>query len=164
MPKERIGILESVFDPIHQRQIKMALSAIESVRLDRVYVFPSADDPFHPCAAGKEDRWKMVVVACTQDQRLIPSRMEMDHSFPSVKLKMLLSLKEEHPEADFFWILDDEEMLRLYRWPNLKEIMRQSAFLILPSQWEIPPDVFMREKKRLLSLGARICSAIIFLL
>ena len=75
MAKERIGILGGTFDPIHQGHIRMALSVLDSCRLDRLLVLPSGHPAYKDSVTPPEDRWKMVVMACTQDARLVPSRL-----------------------------------------------------------------------------------------
>ena len=78
MAKTRIGILGGTFDPIHQGHIQMALRVLEAVHLDQMLIMPSGNPPYKSCSTQPEDRWKMVVAACSRDARLIPSRLEMD--------------------------------------------------------------------------------------
>ena len=82
MAKERIGILGGTFDPIHQGHIKMAISVLDSCKLDRLLVLPSGHPAYKSSVTSREDRWKMVVIACTQDSRLLPSRLELDRNGP----------------------------------------------------------------------------------
>ena len=46
MARERIGILGGTFDPIHQGHIQMALSVLDSVKLDRMLIMPSGSPPY----------------------------------------------------------------------------------------------------------------------
>ena len=82
MAKQRIGILGGTFDPIHSGHLQMALSALDAGQVDRLLMIPTGNPPYKACAASGEDRWKMVVSACSRDERLIPSRMEIDRDGP----------------------------------------------------------------------------------
>lgn len=156
MSKVRIGILGGAFDPIHQGHIQMALSALDSCRLDLLYVIPSGDDGYKPCIVGHEDRWKMVVAACTQDQRLIPSRIELDSPAPSYTINTLLSLRIKHPKADFFFLLGTDGMMKLGNWHRFSEVLSLCSFLICPRAGDILLEDFYAEKARLSAMGAKI--------
>ena len=105
MAKERIGILGGAFDPIHQGHIRMALSVLDAVKLDQMLIMPSGNPPYKSCAAPQEDRWKMVVMACSRDPRLIPSRLELDRSGSVYTIDTLLALREAHPKAELFYVI-----------------------------------------------------------
>ena len=51
MARARIGILGGTFDPIHHGHIRMALSVLETVRLDQMLVMPSGNPPYKSCAS-----------------------------------------------------------------------------------------------------------------
>ena len=99
MAKERIGILGGTFDPIHQGHIKMAVSVLDSCKLDRLLVLPSGHPAYKSSISSREDRWKMVVIACTQDSRLLPSRLELDRNGPTYTIDTLLELKKHRTEC-----------------------------------------------------------------
>ena len=156
MSRERIGILGGAFDPIHQGHIQMAVSALESCDLDLLYVIPSGDDGYKACIAGREDRWKMVVAACSQDRRLIPSRIELDLPSPSYTIDTLLLLKKDHPKADLFCILGTDGLMKLHRWHRLPEVISLCSFLVCPRASDTLLEDFYAEKERLNSMGATI--------
>ncbi len=155
MSKERIGILGGAFDPFHQGHLRMALSVLETGRLNRLYILPAGDDAYKPIVVGKEDRWKMVVTACTQDGRLIPSRMEMDRPSPAYTVDTLLALKKEHPRAELFFVIGTDAVMKLHRWHRAEEVFPLCTFLICPRAGEVLLEDFSAEKARLTALGAR---------
>ena len=156
MAKERIGILESAFDPIHQGHISMAQAAMEHFRLSHMLFIPVGTDAYKTCIASGEDRWKMVVSACTQDIRLIPSRAALDLSGPTYTVDILLLLKKEHPKAEFFYLLGADGVMKLHKWHRLPEVFPLCTFLVYPRAGEYSPREFNTEKKRLTEMGAKI--------
>ena len=155
LAKERIGILGGAFDPIHQGHIQMAQAALDSCLLSRLYVIPAGDDAYKACVVGKEDRWKMVVAACSQDPRLIPSRFEIDSPAPCYTADTLLALRKKHPKADLFYILGADGVFKLHRWHRFEEVIAQCTFLICPRPGEMLLEAFNAEKARLTALGAK---------
>ena len=155
MARERIGILGGTFDPIHQGHIRMALSTLDTCRLDRLYVIPAGDPAYKSSVLNKEDRWKMVVTSCSQDSRLVPSRLELDHPGPTYTLDTLLALKKLHPRADLFFILGTDGLLKLHRWYKVEEVLPLCTFLVCPRAGEYLLEAFNAEKARLTEMGAR---------
>ena len=154
MAKERIGIFRGAFDPIHQGHLRMAAGALEHGRLDRMLIIPSAAHSGKYCAAPKEDRWKMTVAACSQDVRLIPSRLELDRADASAA-DTLLALKSEYPKSDLFLLLGADEVMSLRESPCLEGILALCTILICPRVSDLPPAAFREEMQNLRTLGAR---------
>lgn len=71
--KQRIGILGGSFDPVHRGHIAAALGILNADYVDRLLVIPSGRPGYKSCFASAEDRWKMLVAACSCDKRLVPS-------------------------------------------------------------------------------------------
>ena len=153
--KERIGILGGTFDPIHQGHIRMAIAVLDSCRLDRLLVVPAGDEAYKPCIVPQEDRWKMVVTACTQDSRLIPSRLELDRPGQVYTVDTLYTLKKAYPKADLFYIIGADGVLKLTGWHRLEEVLPLCTFLVCPRTQDTSLDAFKAEKDRLTAMGGR---------
>ena len=156
MARERIGILGSAFDPVHQGHIQMAVSAMDRCALDSVLLIPAGDRAYKSSVADQEDRWKMVVAAATQDERLVPSRLELDRRGPAFTVDTLLTLKRQHPRADFFYILGSDGIHKLHRWHRFGEVLPLCSFLIHPRAEDFELSSFQSERRRLEDMGARI--------
>ena len=102
LARQRIGILGGTFDPIHNGHLCMGLSVLESESLDQLLVIVSGQPPHKSCGASAEDRWKMAVSACAFDDRLIPSRLELDRSGIIYTFDTLAAIKAQYPKADLF--------------------------------------------------------------
>ena len=156
MAKQRIGILGGTFDPIHQGHLQMALSVLRSVSLDQLLIMPTGDPPYKQCRAPREDRWKMLVAACSVDERLIPTRLEMDRGFLVYTVDTLLILRQKYPTADLFYIIGADAMMKLHRWNRFEEVLPLCTFLVCPRLGAADPEAFAAERRRLSRLGARL--------
>ena len=156
MAKQRIGILGGTFDPIHQGHIRMAVSVMDACKLDRLLVIPAGDGAYKPSIVGKEDRWRMTVMACTQDPRLIPSRLELDFPGAAYTMNTLLALKKEYPKADLFYILGTDGLLKLKNWAHIDGVLSLCSFLVCPRTVDEPLDALKSEWQRLAARGAKI--------
>ncbi len=156
MAKERIGILGGAFDPIHQGHIRMALSVLDSVRLDQLWIMPSGNPPYKTCHSEPEDRWKMVVMACSQDSRLIPCRLELDRDGSVYTVDTLHMIQKQHPRAELFYVIGADALMKLKNWHQIDAVLPLVTFLVCPRINSAEPVAFSEEKDRLEALGARI--------
>ena len=156
MARERIGILGGTFDPIHHGHIQMALSVLNAVRLDRMLIMPSGNPPYKNCDTVPEDRWKMVVMACARDPRLIPSRLELDRSGNIYTIDTLLRLRQEHPKWELFYVIGADAVMKLKNWHRIQDVLPLVTFLVCPREHETGPAAFEEEVARLRARGAAI--------
>ena len=155
MSKQRIGILGGTFDPVHNGHLRMGFSVLDSGRLDHLLVLPSGLPPHKSCGAPAEDRWKMVVAACACDERLVPSRLEIDRSGKIYTYDTLTALKHYCPDAELFYVIGADTLMQLRSWYRFEEVLPLCTFLVCPRQDGSEPGEYKSELKRLASMGGR---------
>lgn len=153
MARQRIGILGGTFDPIHNGHLCMGLSVLESETLDHLLVVVSGLPPHKSCEAPAEDRWKMVVSACACDERLIPSRLELDRTGITYTFDTLTAIKAQYPKADLFYVIGADTLMQLHSWHRSDEVLSLCTFLVCPRADGSEPSEFSSELKRLKSRG-----------
>ena len=157
LSKQRIGILGGTFDPVHSGHIRMGLSVLKSGYLDQLLVMPSGLPPHKSCGASNEDRWKMVVSACACDDRLIPSRLEMDRAGSTYTFDTLTSIRNQYPKAELFYVIGTDTLMQLRNWYRSEEVLPLCTFLVCPREDGSVPEDYAAELKRLTVLGGRFC-------
>ncbi len=155
MARQRIGILGGTFDPIHNGHLYMGLSVLESETLDQLLVVVSGLPPHKSCGAPAEDRWKMVVSACACDDRLIPSRLELERTGIIYTFDTLTAIKAKYPKADLFYVIGADTLMQLYSWHRSDEVLSLCTFLVCPRANGSEPSEFSAELKRLRSKSGR---------
>ena len=153
---QRIGVLGGAFDPVHTGHIRMACGVMDTGLLDLLLVLPAGDPPYKRCVAGAEDRWKMVVAACSADQRLTPSRLEIDRSGKSFSADTLKTLRNEYPEAELYYIIGTDAFMNLRCWHQFKALLPLCRFLVCPRLPAMDKQALDREIRYLSSLGAKV--------
>ena len=133
----------------------MGLSVLGSGYLDQLLVMPSGLPPHKSCGALNEDRWKMVVSACACDDRLIPSRIELDRSGNTYTFDTLTAIRHQYPKADLFYVIGADTLLQLHNWHRFDEVLPLCTFLVCPREDGSEPDEYSSELKRLTALGGR---------
>ena len=155
MAKQRIGILGGTFDPIHCGHLRMGLNVLDTGYVDCLLVMPSGNPPHKSCIASAEDRWKMTVAACACDDRLVPSRLELDRSGRIYTFDTLTALRREYPKSDLCYIIGADTLTQLRSWYRSDEVIRLCTFLVCPRPDGTEPADFASETARLSLAGAR---------
>lgn len=142
---ERIGVFGGTFDPIHNVHLEIARAALREARLDRVLFVVSARPPHkHDTAcASPEDRYTMVAAAIADEERMEPSRLEMDRKGPSYMWETLEALKVQYPKAMLFLILGADALKDLPHWRHPERIMAAARLLVVPrpGAWDVPSSL-----------------------
>ena len=101
--QQRIGLFFGTFDPVSRAQVNRFLKVLDAGEADQLLVLPVRSYPGTPCAADAEDRWKMLVAACSRDKRLIPCRLALDRD-PADGTALVSALKKAYPAAKLYGI------------------------------------------------------------
>ena len=156
MDKERIGIMGGTLDPVHDGHLRMARCALSRARLSRVLMLPSGNPPHKPHITPAEDRWRMLVAACAGEEGLEPCREELDRSGVIFTVDTLSILREKYPQAELFYLIGADMLMRLHRWYRLEDVLQMCAFIVFPRTSAYTPQQLYDERKKLTALGARI--------
>ena len=153
--QRRIGILGGTFDPVHLGHIRMGLSVLDGGYVDRLLVVPSGLPPYKTGTAAPEDRWMMVVSACSCDERLIPSRLELDRSGSTYTIDTLLAVRKEEPKASLFYVIGTDALMNLHRWHRIGEILSLCTFLVCSRTSADDTEACSSRIKMLSAMGGR---------
>ena len=159
---DRIGILGGTFDPIHCTHIAMARAALEEAKLDKILFVISARPPhkIKKSWVSAEDRFDMVKLALENENRMDPSRIEIDRTGPSYTIDTLKQLSDLYPGADLFLIMGFDSLLDLPNWKDPDKIMKMAKLLVVPrpdSDTTVPEE--MKDRYLLLSFEENAVSS-----
>ena len=155
MGKQKLGILGGTFDPVHAGHVQMAQCALDHGAVDQLLMMPTGNPPYKDCFTPQEDRWKMLVAACAQDERLIPSRIEMDREGPVYTVDTLREVLHLYPRADVYYLIGSDAVMKLKNWRGVKEVLSLCRFLVCPRTTEVELQAFRHELAELTAMGGR---------
>lgn len=124
----RIGILGGAFDPIHLGHLDAASSAMRCLELDRVLALPSGEPPYKRCHASREDRMRMVTLACAGWAGLEPCDAEIVRPGMTYTVDTLRTLKARYPDDAFFYIVGTDALRAIDNWRGIDEIRTLVTF------------------------------------
>jgi len=135
----RVGVFGGTFDPVHVGHLAIALSALESVPLDRVLFVPARRSPLkdRDPRASAEDRVAMLRAATGEEPRFALSLAEIEREGPSYTVDTLESLRNE---GELFLILGSDALADLGRWRDPARIRELATLLVALRPGAPKPD------------------------
>ena len=145
----KIGIFGGTFDPIHNAHIAVALSARDTLALDRVLVIPAANPPHkREAAAPFTHRYRMVELACRPFERLEPSLLEAGEE-RSYSIRTIEKVREiSDPGAELYFIIGADAFAEITTWHRWEDVVANVTFAVVTrpsSDYDIPGGAKVRE-------------------
>ena len=129
----RLGVFGGTFDPVHLGHLIVAEQARTHLRLDHVLFVPANVSPLKRSATAFSggDRCKMVELALLDNPAFSVSRLDLDRPGPSYTVDTLAALREEHPQAQLFFVMGADSLASLRQWRRPNEIIGLSRIAVL---------------------------------
>lgn len=137
----QIGILGGSFDPVHAAHLAIAKAAADAFALDEVRLIPCAQQALkdrHPSPA--EDRCALLRLALADDPRLTLDCRELWRPGKTYTIDTLQELRQEAPDAHFWFILGMDSVVDFPRWRRAEELVVLCDFIAFDRPGVEPPE------------------------
>ena len=117
----RIGLLGGTFDPIHNGHIAIAKTAIQQLKLDKLFLIPARNPWQKSEFTDSKHRLEMVIRAAQDLEKVEVLDIEVNKSGPTYTFETLQELHTNYPESEFVLILGSDAVAGINTWkePNL---------------------------------------------
>lgn len=128
---QRVGMFGGAFDPPHRAHLALAQAAVRQLALDRLYVFPTGnawhkDRTLTPAA----HRLAMARLAFEGVPAVQVDDRELRRSGPTYSVDTLRELQEEHPGAQLFLLMGEDQAGGFSRWHAWQEIAQLAILCV----------------------------------
>ena len=134
MHKEYIAILGGSFNPPHIGHMRIAITVLEKLNLNHLFLMPCASPPHKPqsnllpFALRKE----LLVSAVKTLPKIEICSIEDTLPIPSYTVDTLKELNKQYPQNRFVFILGSEDFTQFHTWSRWQEIPVLADLVILP--------------------------------
>jgi nicotinate-nucleotide adenylyltransferase len=127
----RIALFGGTFDPVHRAHLIVAREAADEFGLDEVWFVPAAHPP-HKAETNTsyEHRYRMVELACLEDSRFYPSRLE-DGTGKSYSYTTIRKAMELAPQAQLFFLIGADAFAEIETWHRAADVIAMVEFLVV---------------------------------
>lgn len=114
------------FNPIHYGHLLLAQTAREALSLDKILFMPSGNSYMKEasCILSGDIRGQMVRLALKGNPYFIFSDLELQRQGPTYTCDTLAILKERMPQAQYYFILGEDNLLTIKKWKNPEFILK----------------------------------------
>lgn len=129
----RLAVFGGTFDPIHTAHTRVAREAADRFRLDKVLFVPAAHPPhkLNGQTTPFEHRYRMVELACAEDPRFEPSRLEEGQE-KSYTVHTLEKLKAAlAPGDEMFFLIGADAFAEIETWHRGRDVLRMVDFIVV---------------------------------
>jgi nicotinate-nucleotide adenylyltransferase len=122
------AIFGGTFDPIHRAHLVVAREAADAFSLDQVLFIPAANPPHKEAGTPFEHRYNMVELACQEDPRFSPSRLEGDarKSFSIYTIELVKDMG-----GDVFFVIGADAFAEIQTWFRWQDVVREVEFIVV---------------------------------
>jgi len=124
----RRAIFGGTFDPIHRAHLVVAREAADAFSLDQVLFVPGANPPHKKAGTPYQHRYKMVELACGEDPRFVPSRLE-EESRKSYSIYTIERVKALG--GDVFFVIGADAFAEMQTWFRWQDAVREVEFIVV---------------------------------
>ena len=131
----RIGIYGGSFDPPHLGHRRLAETALNALRLDRLILMPAGIAPHkRPAenAADPETRLALCRLAFGDLEKVGVSDLEVRREGPSYTSDTLEEIRKREPEARLVLLLGTDMLLTMEQWVRFRRILELAELAVLP--------------------------------
>ena len=125
----RTAIFGGTFDPLHRAHLIVAREAADALGLARVLFVPAAHPPWKEAAATFEHRYRMVELACAEDPRFAPSRLE-EGSQKSYTMDTI-ERAQAQVEGNLYFIVGADAFADIRKWHRAEDLLRAVEFIVV---------------------------------
>jgi nicotinate-nucleotide adenylyltransferase len=127
--RRRIGVMGGTFDPIHHGHLVAASEVQQSFDLDEVVFVPTGEPWMKEGVSPAEHRYLMTVIATASNPRFTTSRVDIDRGGVTYTIDTLRDLREQHPDADLFFITGADAVAQIVEWKDVDELWTLAHFV-----------------------------------
>ena len=151
MIQRKVGIMGGTFDPIHIGHLILGEAAYEQYNLDKVLFMPAGRPPFKEGRKGmasNEQRTEMVRLAIASNPHFELSMLEMNEDGMSYTYRTLETLKKEHPDTEYYFIMGADSLLYFDSWMNPQRIA-DAAVIVVATRNHMPQETLDEKIRQL---------------
>lgn len=121
-PRNNLGILGGLFDPIHYGHLALSSHARSQLKLDKVLFIPSYVPPHRIEISPYKHRLRMTKIALEDEPHCEASDMESKMKGLSYTVNTLEHLKAIYPNYELYFIIGSDNLSKMEEWHKPEEI------------------------------------------
>ena len=152
----KTGLFGGAFNPIHNGHLKVARTAIENEKLDRLIFIPTGNAPHkREGDVSREDRLKMIEGAIKNEEKMFVSEYELKREEVSYSADTIEHFKNLYPNDELYFIIGDDSYSNFGSWHEPQRILDASTVLVFPREGVVISPPFKEVKMEKIEISSK---------
>jgi nicotinate-nucleotide adenylyltransferase len=127
----KLGFYGGAFDPPHLAHLALAKQAIAQLNLDTLFVTPTGQAGHKaPSKTPALHRLAMLALAFADMTKVVIDDRETRRTGPSYTVDSLIELNAEHPQAQWFLIIGEDQAQSFEGWRDWQKILAMAQVVV----------------------------------
>jgi nicotinate-nucleotide adenylyltransferase len=132
VPKNAVGVLGGIFDPLHNGHLVIATLARDYFGFTQILFIPSGRPPHKSCVgASGADRLAMLQLALRHEPSFGVWDEEIKKNRTSYTFDTLLKLRHEFPGRPLYFILGSDNLKEIELWHRYHEVLKMVTLCVV---------------------------------
>jgi nicotinate-nucleotide adenylyltransferase len=136
----RIGLLGGTFDPIHNGHIAIAKTALQQLKLDKLFLIPAGNPWQKSEFTESKHRLEMVKKAGQDLEKVEVLDIEVNKTGPTYTFETLRELHEKYPNYEFVLILGSDAVAGFDTWKEANLVKTLARIYVVQRAGDFTQD------------------------
>lgn len=148
----RVAVFGGSFDPVHTQHVAVAKAAVESLRLDKIFIMPAFAPPHKRGKQLSPDfaRLEMCRLAFEEVENAEVSDYEISQGGVSYTYLTCRRFRSLYPNAEIFWLVGTDMLRDFPTWKNTESILNDVTLAVCAraesGDWAAREHALFKEK------------------
>lgn len=127
---QRLGFFGGCFNPPTIAHYELALKALESAKLDKVFFVPMGDYYHKKGLLPAKERLQMLKVMVEKNPRLDVSSIQMDQKTELYAIDTFQLIEERYKNSDNFFIMGSDNFEKIHKWKEGEKLLNSYHYIV----------------------------------
>lgn len=121
--KKSIGILGGSFDPPHKGHLKISLTALKDLKLDKLFWIVTKKNPFKKKPLFSLEQRLYLCKKIVKKNKKIKIQFLEKYTKSPRSINVIKYLKKKYGNADIFLLIGSDNLIKLHKWKDWEKII-----------------------------------------
>lgn len=136
----RIGLLGGTFDPIHLGHIAILKTALQQLKLDKMFLIPAGDPWQKQPITSPQHRLAMTKLATESISNVEVLDLEINRSGPTYTFETLEELHKKYEDTEFMLILGSDAVAGIETWQQPNKVKTLARIFVVQRAGDFTQD------------------------
>ena len=136
----RIGLLGGTFDPIHLGHIAILKTALQQLKLDKMFLIPAGDPWQKQPITSPQHRLAMSKLATESISNVEVLDLEINRSGPTYTFETLEELHKKYEDTEFMLILGSDAVAGIETWQQPNKVKTLARIFVVQRAGDFTQD------------------------